>query len=87
LADDTVAPPERPSNVTPIGKLPARLLPEMQIRWLMSNMDKVKALAVVVDMEGQNPLVSVSTGSSPYFLSLGASILDREAIKALPSKK
>ncbi len=74
---------ETKGTVTPINKKPARLLPEMQIRWLMSNMDKIEQLALVVKMSDGQPLVSVSSNCSQYFLALAASILDREALKNL----
>lgn len=71
-------------TVTPLNKKPARLLPEMQIRWLMSYMDKVDQLALVVKFTDGNPVVSISSNCSQYFLALASAILDREALKGLP---
>jgi hypothetical protein len=77
---------DTPNKVSTLGP-PKRLLPDMQIRWLMANMDKVRSLAVVVDMVDSHPSVSISSNCTPYFLSLGSDILARESMTRLPSSK
>jgi len=78
LADD--------KKVTPLGNTIARLTPEMQIRWLMSNMDRVDSLALVVRLKDEHPMVSTSSNCSQYFLSLAAAILNREALKGVSNE-
>jgi hypothetical protein len=78
--------PQAMTNVTCLPGSPARVTTEMQIRWLMANMDRVKTLALMVQIEGQNPVVSISTGCSSYYLSLASSIMEGEALRRLVVK-
>jgi len=78
LADD--------NKVTPLGNTIARLTPEMQIRWMMSNMDRIDTLAFVLRIKDEHPIVSVSSNCSQYFLSLASAILNREALKGVTNE-
>lgn len=71
------------NKVVPIGKEPVNVTPDMLIRWLMSNMDKVQNIAIMVKMQGEHPQFTQTTNCSQYFLALAASVFQREAVKGL----
>lgn len=67
-------------KVTSIGKTPDHVRPEMVIRWLMSQMDQIDQLIVVAKSKGAGPMVSVSDGTSPYLIAMGAALLHDMAL-------
>lgn len=71
------------SNVSHFSKPPVRLRPEMIVRWLMSHMDELDSIVVVAKMKGYVPVVSISDGTSPYLLSMGASLLHDAALESM----
>ena len=73
-------------KVVQLGKDPVRVRPEMLIRWLMSNMDKIEQLVVVGRMTDATPVVAVSDGASPYMMSMAAAILQDRALETLERK-
>lgn len=70
-------------TVTPFPNAPKRLRPEYQIRWLMSNIDKITDLAFVVKFDGSNPMTSASDKCNPYFLTMAAMLLNEMAANSV----
>ena len=75
------------NKVVGIGKDPVRVTPEMSIRWLMSQMDKVDDLIIVAKSKGQGPIVSVTTDTSPYMLAMAAALLQDLALDGMEPKE
>lgn len=79
---------EGDNKVVPIGKAPARLRPEMIIRHLLSNVDRIRDLAIVAtDNDNLQPTVLVSDRTNPYLLSMAGAILQDLATKSIPGGK
>lgn len=80
----SATPPD--DKVVPFKRDPYRVTPEMMIRFLMSNMDKMEYLAFACQAKDGTPMILMSSACPPSFLTLAASIFDREAMNRLPSK-
>lgn len=72
------------STVSALPVKVARTTPEMLVRWLMANMDRIDQLAMVVDIKDATPQVLISTSCNSYVLSLASTILSKEALNRLP---
>lgn len=70
-------------KVTSFTKAPHRVTPEMTIRWLMSQMDQFSELIVIAKKNGNAPIVSVTTETSPYLLAMGAALLHDLAVDGI----
>jgi hypothetical protein len=65
----------------------ARVTPEMTVRWLMSNMDRIQQIAVVFQLTNEHPGVIASDNCSQYMLALSSQVLGREALKKMGEQK
>jgi hypothetical protein len=82
----TDVPKEPDSKVIQFPKAPSRLRPEMQVRWLLSNVDKIEDLAFVVRFKDSNPMTSASDKTNPYFLTMASMLLNEMAAARLDLK-
>jgi len=71
------------NTVTELKKEPYRLTPEMVIRYLMQDIDKMEQIAVVCKTSGNAPRIYIANGISPYVLAAGAAMLQDAALDEL----
>ena len=71
------------STVTELKQDPFRLTPEMVIRYLMRDIDKMEQIAVVCKTNSNAPRIYISTGISPYVLAAGAAMMHDAALDGL----
>lgn len=71
------------SKVVNFPKAPDHLRPEMIVRWVLSHVDELESVIVVAKMKDYIPVVSISSGTSPYLLTMAASLLNDAAMHAV----